>query len=354
MRRCSRCARRSGTGSTRLYGCPPRFASATIGNSSPLAAWIVITRTTSSVSSATFASASSEEARWSESQRAKPRRPPAPEALNARAWSASLTRFAADCSPSQPASAISTSRVFSSVARTSWASETRRAEVVQVAQERERLGDALRAVHGVEPVVEAVTRGVVQVDLLVGAAEAGRAQARDERDLVERVVDRLQDVREVAHLLALEEGAAALGAHGDAGAAEGVEVDVERRAAREEDDDVAVGRGALGARVAVAHRPAALDRLPDRRREQRAPPPRGCRRRTCPPARRGRRTPRATRRRARRCRPRAACSRAGRPPARRARGRRRVFTQSRTPPTERKFWTSRASPPASGPRRTAS
>ena len=52
-------------------GCPPRLARATIGNSRPLAAWMVITRTTSSVSSATFASASSEEARWSASQRAK-------------------------------------------------------------------------------------------------------------------------------------------------------------------------------------------------------------------------------------------------------------------------------------------
>src|SRR5581483_12445011 len=100
-------------------------------------------------------------------------------------------------------------------------------EVVEVAQERERVGDGRGTLPGRRPVVEASARGDVQVDLLVAAAERGRPQRRQECDLVERVVDRAQKGREVAHLLTLEEGAPGLGADRDPGAAERLEVDVE-------------------------------------------------------------------------------------------------------------------------------
>ena len=83
-----------------------RLASSTIGNSRPLAAWIVISRTMSSLSSETLASASpiSWSCCWS-SQRVKARSPPPPETVNARAWSATFEDVRGDL---RTATAIST------------------------------------------------------------------------------------------------------------------------------------------------------------------------------------------------------------------------------------------------------
>lgn len=107
-----------------------------------------------------------------------------------------------------------------------------RTQVVQIAQERERAPNRWRtAVVGVEPVVEAAA-GDVQIDLFVAARERTRSQAREERDLIERIVDRLKEVRQVAHLLPLEERARTFGPYGNARATKCLHVELDEHGAR--------------------------------------------------------------------------------------------------------------------------
>ena len=134
------------------------------------------------------------------------------------------------------------------------------AGLMQVAQRPQGVWDRVCGRLWERPgVVPAAVRLDVLVEVVVAAAEGGRAQSGDDRDVIGRVVDGREDVREVHHLLRGVEQRAAFQAIGDVRLLQRALKRGEGDACRQQDGDVVQLRRARAAGLG-GYLPATTDR----------------------------------------------------------------------------------------------